>query len=102
MKISDEVERALRRKAAQLYGAKRGALSKAIEEAVRAWLSLEKDNVIYKAFKGDKLIAEASTLDELAEKVRRKGMSVRGLRVIREPPPGLERRLGLRARRSIG
>ena len=102
VKISDEVEKALRRKAARLYGAKKGSLSRAVEEALKSWISpeeLKKKEVIYKAYRGEELVAEASTLEELAAKLRRTGEPIRGLRIVREPEPPRERRLGLRARR---
>jgi len=107
IRISDDAERALRRRAAQLYGARKGALSRAIEEAIRAWLASSPDKAstregrIYRAFKGERLVAEASTLEELADKLREMGESVRGLRIVREPAPPRERRLGLRTRRAI-
>ncbi len=104
IRISDDTERALRKRAAQLYGARRGALSRAIEEAIRAWLSSpDRDEGegrwMYRAFRGDRMIAEASTLEELASILRQRGESVRGVRIVREPAPSRERRLGLRTRR---
>ncbi|GEM_PF-486314 len=104
IRINDDTERALRRRAAQLYGARRGALSRAIEEAIRAWLASTPDKErtmerrIYRAFKGGRLVAEASTLEELADRLRKMGESVRGIRIVREPAPSKERRLGLRTR----
>ncbi len=88
----------------QLYGARRGALSRALEEAIRAWLSSPyrdegEGRRTYRAFRGDRLIAEASSLEELASILRRRGETIRGLRVVREPAPPRERRLGLRTRR---
>ena len=108
VRISDEIEKSLRRRAAQLYGAKKGALSRAIEDAIRSWLSstpgtsvsTKEQGRIYRAFKGEKLIAEASTLEELANRLREKGESVRGLRIVREPAPVRERNLGLRTGRA--
>ncbi len=101
IRISDDVERALRKRAAQLYGARRGALSKAIEEAIRAWLTstpneMSSGGKVYKAFKGGRLIAEAPNLEELADKLKEMGEPMRGLRIVREPAPPKERRIGLR------
>ena len=63
VRISDEVEEALRRRAAQLYGAARGALSRAVEEAIRMWLSSghagERGGRVFRAYRGDRLVAEA-------------------------------------------
>ena len=36
--IDDEVEKAFRNMVAKIYGFKKGALSKAVEEAIRLWL----------------------------------------------------------------
>jgi predicted alternative tryptophan synthase beta-subunit len=41
--ISDELDRRLRVKVAQKYGGKKGALGKAISEAIELWLKKEKD-----------------------------------------------------------
>ncbi len=46
-------------------------------------------------------MAKAQTLGELAEELRRLDEPLRGLRVVREPEPPRERRLGLRARREF-
>lgn len=105
VRISDEVERSLRKRAAQLYGARKGALSRAIEDAIRTWISTTSTEgreveVVYRTFKGDELIAEASSLEDLAKKLKRRGESVRGLRILREPAPAQERHLGLKIRRA--
>lgn len=54
----------------------------------------------YRAYRGATLIAEASTLEELAERLRELAVPPRGLRIAREPPGGEEgeRRLGFRAK----
>lgn len=102
VRVSDEVEEALRRRAAQLYGATRGALSRAIEDAIRTWLSLGRERTreerVFRAYRGGRLLAEARTLEELAERLKREGESVRGLRVVSVPAPPADRRLGLRTR----
>ncbi len=103
VRISDDIERALRRRAAQLYGAKKGALSRAIEEAIKVWISStgsEGRKIIYRAFREDELVAEASNLMDLADELRKKGEPVRGMRIVREPAPPEERQLGLRIRRA--
>jgi len=51
---------------------------------------------VYKAFRGGRQIAEAPTLEELADKLKEMGEPVRGLRIVREPAPPEERELGLR------
>ncbi len=103
VRISDDIERTLRRRAAQIYGAKKGTLSRAIEEAIKLWISStssEGRKVIYRAFRGDELVAEASNLMDLADELRKEGEPVRGMRIVREPAPPEERQLGLRIRRA--
>jgi len=107
VRLSDEVEEALRRRAAQLYGAARGALSRAIEDAIRAWLSLDstgkRESRVFRAYRGKRVVAEARTLEELVEELKREGESVRGLRIVSVPASPTDRRLGLRTRgRAVG
>ena len=40
--ISDELEKQLRLKAIEVFGGKKGDLSKAVEEAVKTWVAIEK------------------------------------------------------------
>ena len=40
-RINDELEKRFRVKEAEKYGGERGAISKAIEEAIKLWLSKE-------------------------------------------------------------
>ncbi len=82
--LSDEVEEELRRVVREMYGAEKGNLSKFVEDAIRNYIhSLRKGESVYRAYKGDKLIAEAESLEELAKLLREKGVDIRGLRVIR-------------------
>ncbi len=39
--IPDEVEKALRLKTLEVFGGRKGDLSKAVEEAIKTWVSLE-------------------------------------------------------------
>jgi len=82
--LSDEVEEELRRVVREMYGAEKGNLSKFVEDAIRNYIhSLRKGEIVYRAYKGDKLVAEAESLEELAKLLREKGVDVRGLRIIR-------------------
>ena len=82
--LSDEVEEELRRVVREMYGAEKGNLSKFVEDAIRNYIhSLRKGESVYRSYKGDKLIAEAKSLEELAKLLREKGVDIRGLRVIR-------------------
>lgn len=40
--LSDELEKELRFKAVEVFGGKKGDLSRAVEEAVKAWVATEK------------------------------------------------------------
>jgi len=82
--LSDDVEEELRRVVRDIYGAEKGNLSKFIEDAIRNYIhSLKKGEVVYRAYKGDKLVAEAKSLEELVKLLREKDVDIRGLRVIR-------------------
>ena len=82
--LSDEVEEELRKVVREMYGAEKGNLSKFVEDAIRNYIhSVKKGEIVYRAYKGDKLVAEAKSLEELAKLLREKGVEIRGLRVIR-------------------
>ncbi len=82
--LSDDVEEELRKVVREMYGAEEGNLSKFIEDAIRNYIhSLRKGEVVYRDYKGDKLVAEARSLEELVKLLREKDIDVRGLRIIR-------------------
>ena len=82
--LSDDVEEELRRVVREMYGAEKGNLSKFVEDAIRNYIhSLKKVEVVYRAYKGDKLVAEAKSLEELVKLLRERDIDVRGLRIIR-------------------
>ncbi len=82
--LSDEVEEELRRVVREMYGAEKGNLSKFVEDAIRNYIhSLRKGESVYRAYRGNELVAEAESLEELAKLLREKGVDIRGLRVIR-------------------
>ncbi len=82
--LSDDVEEELRRVVRKMYGSEKGNLSKFVEDAIRNYIhSLKKGESVYRAYKGDKLVAEAKSLEELAKLLREKGVDIRGLRIIR-------------------
>ncbi len=82
--LSDDVEEELRRIVREMYGAEKGNISKFIENAIRNYIhSLRKGEIVYRAYKGDELVAEAKSLEELVKLLKEKGIDVRGLRVIR-------------------
>ena len=82
--LSDDVEEELRRAVREMYGVEKGNISKFIEDAIRNYIhSLRKGEVVYRAYKGDELVAEAKSLEELVRLLKKRGIDVRGLRVIR-------------------
>ena len=82
--LSDDVEEELRRVVREMYGAEKGNLSKFVEDAIRNYIhSLKKGEVVYRAYKGDKLVAEAKSLEELVKLLREGDIDVRELRIIR-------------------
>ena len=42
VRIDDELEREFRKKVIDVYGSRKGALGKAVEEAIRLWLEKHK------------------------------------------------------------
>jgi hypothetical protein len=99
--LDDEVEKKLREVALRLHGARKGSLSNVIESALKNYFNLldkavGSGEVLFKAFKGDALVAEAHTLDELAEVLKKKGVEPRGLRIVSSKPIGSSARAGYR------
>jgi len=97
--LKDDVEKILREIARYLYGSKKGSLSKVVEDALNLYRHVIEERgkrYFYKAYKGDILVAEANSIDELAEKVRSKGVDVRGLRIISSKPLNKKIRTGYR------
>ncbi len=82
--LSDEVEEDLRRVVREIYGTEKGNISKFIEDAIRNYIhSLRRCETLYRAYRGDKLVAEAKSLEELVKSLREKSLEIRGLRIIR-------------------
>ena len=71
--ISDELEKEIRRLISMGKVAKKGALSKLIEDALWAYIrpKLYSNQRVFVALKDNKVVAEASSLRELAEKEKR-------------------------------
>lgn len=89
--MSDEVEMELRRRAARIYGAGRGVLSKAVEEAIKLWLSRgdvrPQVSGSFYALKDGRKVAEAESLRGLAQKLKLMGISVREVEVVSDSEP---------------
>jgi len=81
--LSEEVERRLRDTIRKLYGSSKGSLSRVIEDALKIYLSsLERGKRSFRAYKGDILVGEAESLDELAAMLKEKKIDVRGLKIV--------------------
>ena len=98
------MEKSLRVRAGQVHGVKKGSISASVEDAIRVWLregTMEDhgDARLYVAVLGEKRVAEAPSLQELAYRLRLAGTDPRD--VVIESLPGLPatRRMGLRTRR---
>ena len=83
--LPEVLEGRLRRTVREQYSGKKGAMSRIIAEALDAYLSrseLSSQSENFRALKGRRVVAEASSLAELAEQLREKGLSPRYLRII--------------------
>jgi len=78
--INDKIEKALRETAYKIYGAKKGSLSRALEEAITLWVNLKSKKITQKrrfyAKKGDTIVAKATSLQELAGKLTKLNISL--------------------------
>ncbi len=98
--ISDELEREIRKLVSGEGKIKKGALSKFVEDALWFYIkSLNVEEKVFRAIKDGRVIAEAKSLYDLADKLREIGVNPRSVRIISSPPPSLRRRFGLRCRR---
>jgi hypothetical protein len=106
LKLNDVLERKLRERASRLYGLARGSLSKAVEDALAMWLQADASNsqknvtARYTAVRGRRIVLEASSLEELAKKLKKAGIDPRDVEIrSSEPVPAVEK-LGFRLVRS--
>jgi len=107
LKLDDTIEGRLRKRAADLYGATRGALSRAVEDALTIWLSagpspVEKEApVAYIALRGGRRVLEASSLRELAKLLGRAGTDPRDVEIRSAPEASGIEKLGLRVSHRV-
>ena len=85
--IDDDIEKKLRELVTRLYGSRKGGLSNVIESALKSYFTLlntsvSGSGVSFKALKDDTVVAEANTLDDLADILKKRGIEPRGLRII--------------------
>ena len=98
--LSDEIEEKLRDTVNKLYGSSKGALSKVVEDALRNYLfSLESgQRRLFRAYRGDTLVGEAESLDELAALLKEKKVDLRGLKIVSSEKIKTTARSGYRVR----
>ncbi len=100
LKLDDEIERKLRKRAADVKGAARGTLSESVEEAIMLWLEQRdvnrRNGRIYRASIGERKVAEAGSLDELSSILRKAGIAPRNVIIQELPTAEEEVRLGFR------
>jgi hypothetical protein len=103
LKIDDELEEGLRRRAGQVHGAAKGAISQSVEEALKLWLSQPRSTGVTRTYVGfweGKKVAEAPDLKTLAKDLRAKGVDPRRAEIRTEPPEPEVTKMGLRTRLS--
>ncbi len=103
LKIDDRLEAQLRKRAGELHGASKGAISKSVEEAISSWLSAPPRRPVQRIFtailNGEK-VAEEQDLRRLADDLRHEAIDPRAVEIRCSPAPPSAVRLGLRSRPS--
>ncbi|MEX0569162.1 MAG: hypothetical protein Q6363_008405 [Candidatus Njordarchaeota archaeon] len=83
VKLSDYVERLLREEAFRRFGGKRGSISRIVEEALIAWLQRKKESVrLYRIVIDGKIAYESTDLDQIAEFLEEKNLSLSDVRIV--------------------
>jgi len=101
--MSAETVRKLRRAIRERYSSRRGALSGLVEEAVlQALARFETPTpmVRFRALKGDSLVAEADSLEQLASRLKDLKVDSRSVRIISSIHLAPVARAGFRAREA--
>ena len=100
--LSEETVQRLRKTVRDRYGGKKGALSGLIEESVRERLEeldVKMPPQTFRALKGDRVLAEASDLDDLAAKLEKMEVNPRSVRIVSSKRLAPVVRAGLRGRK---
>jgi len=101
--LPEDVVRILRRTVKERYGGRKGALSGLVREALEqrfSSLDAAMSPARFKALEGGREIAEGGSLDELASKLRERGVDPRTVRVVSTSPVRQVIRAGLRGKRA--
>lgn len=102
LSIDDELERQVRDRISQMGGFSKGALSNAFEEAIRLWVAGRTYRVAsdsgrkFRAVKERRVLAEARTLKELVEELRKSNVDPRDVQILSSTQRTETRRLGMR------
>ena len=100
--LSEETIRKLRKTVKTRYGGRKGAVSGLIEESIRERLeefeSLQSEET-FRAVKGDRLVSEAASLDELATNLEKMNVDPRSVRIVSSKKLEPIVRAGLRGRK---
>lgn len=105
LKIDDRLEAQLRRKAGEVFGASKGAISKSVEQAIASWLSApvqKPPGRTFSAFLNGQRVAEEGDLRRLADDLRAKGIDPRTAEIRASLSPPSPVRLGLRTKPGEG
>jgi hypothetical protein len=101
--MSAETLRKLRRAIKERYGSRRGSLSGLVEEAVLQALGrfeTPTQTEKFRALKGDSVLAEADSLEQLASRLKDLKVDSRSVRIISSVHLAPVARAGFRSRRT--
>ena len=101
--LPEDVVRKLRRTVKERHGGRKGAISGLVREALEERIgSLEAATPTsrFKATKDGREIAEGASLDELASKLKARGVNPREVRILSASPVRQVVRAGLRGKRA--
>ncbi|MBO3833254.1 MAG: hypothetical protein FGF51_07765 [Candidatus Brockarchaeota archaeon] len=104
--LNDDVEKKLRSIVRRLYGSSKGGMSRVIESALTNYFAIldksaDYEKTVFKALREGNVVAEASTLEELASILKSRGIEPRGLRIVSTKPIKPVARGGYRMRPTL-
>ena len=97
--MSEQTVRRLRKVVREVYGSRKGTLSSIVESAINETLDRRSNGgktPMFRAMKGNDMIAEAADLQALADILRQKGLDPRGMRIVSTSPLSPTARIGPR------
>jgi Arc/MetJ-type ribon-helix-helix transcriptional regulator len=100
--LPEDVVRRLRKTVKERYGGRKGALSGLVREALEERIESLDASVSaprFKALDRGREIAEGASLDELASRLRERGVDPRAVRIVSTPAVRQVVRAGLRGKR---